>query len=97
MSVFVIQNKKYDTNKMEFLSEVRKQYIYNVMSRVFGETQYYNFTCKLYRSKKNNFLLTHEEGRYIYAEAITEGEAKMLLMRDNYKKYEDIWGEIEEA
>lgn len=97
MSVFIIKNKKYDTDKMEFIAEVKKWYINEFLSRVTGEKLGHDYNCKLYRSKKQNFLLTHEESPMIIGEAITEYEAKSLLQKFNYKKYEELFGEIEEA
>ena len=97
MSVFILLGKKYDTDKMEFISKVKKHYKHIVWSAIFNEDRYLEYTCKLYRSKNNNFLLTREDSACIYGEAITEYEAKRLLMRFNYKKYEELFGEIEEA
>lgn len=97
MTVFILGGKKYDTDKMEFISDVKKWYKNEFLSRFAGEELGHTYYCKLYRSKKQNFLLTHEEGSYIHGEAITEEKAKKLLMNFNYKKYEELFGEIEEA
>lgn len=95
--VWILAGKKYDTDKMEFLSEVKKWYKDELFSCLYEREVGREFVCKLYRSSKGNFLITHEESGKIIGEAINESEAKRLLMSGSYKKYEEVFGEIEEA
>lgn len=93
MSVFIINNKKYDTEKMSFICEVKKRYSVNI----FGVDYFTEYSCKMYRSEKGNFLLVRKmDYNTLCGEAITEAEAKILLLQ-NYKKYEELFGLIEEA
>lgn len=98
---FVINGLKYDTENMEKVANVKKWYesrsqlikaIYN--NAKVGTTH----DCELWKNKKGNWLLTHTED---YAtkvgEAITEEEAKSLLMRYAPDDYEKRFEEIPEA
>lgn len=53
----------------------------------------------LWRTKKGNWLLTHEGILIskIYAEVINEDKAKELLLEFNVDRYEELYGEIPEA
>ena len=97
MSAFVIQNKKYDTDKMEYIGVVKKWYKNDFISKFFGDERGYTYDCKLYRSQKGNYLITHQIDYTLHAEAITETEAKSLLIRSDLNKYEELFGEVEEA
>lgn len=81
-TVRIINGKKYDTDKMERVCTVRI-------------CDYFNST--LWRSRKGNWLLTEEGGLINHAEALSEEEAKELLAERDYEKYEELFGEIEEA
>lgn len=98
---FVINGLKYDTENMEKVANVKKWYgsrnqlvkaLYNNVK--VGTT----YICELWKSKKGNWLLTHTED---YAteigQAITEEEAKDLLMRYAPDIYETEFEEIPEA
>lgn len=92
MAVFIINNKKYDTDKMTLVGHVKK----DIESYFFGHKIYNSFDCELYRSKKGNFLLVYENCG-LHGRALDKKEAKDLLMRYDYKAYETLYGEIEEA
>jgi hypothetical protein len=48
--------------------------------------------------KKNNWFLTSNRNYdEIVGEAIDENEAKSLLLKHDIEKYEEIFGELEEA
>lgn len=90
--VFVINKKKYDTNKMELVSN-KFRYEYETSHPIFG-----GFTCVthdtgLYKSKKGNWLVVFNE----YGRAVTEKEARNILLKHDYKAYEKQFGELEEA
>lgn len=94
--IFVIDNLKYDTDHMELVSEKCK-YIYS--GNVFGYSMiYYGKDVKLWRSKKDNWLLTYKKDfEYIFAVHLTKDEAKKLLLRYDLETYEKIFGELGEA
>lgn len=98
--IFIIKNMKYDTGKMEKVADVKKRYrVDNIFSRaLYGEQEvrrYYE--CALWKSKKGNWLLTHEYDYKEMGEAISESEAKELLLRYAPDKYEELFEEIPEA
>lgn len=97
--VFVIDNLKYDTDKMELISE-KCEYVYtwtlpltNTQMRSCGDN------VKLWRSKKGNWLVTYTKQGYSgnFANTLTEIEVKSLLLRYDLSKYEELFGELEEA
>lgn len=61
MSRFVIQNMIYDTDKMKLVGTVRKWYEFRgwLSQQIFGEGTGRTYDCRLYRSDKGNWLLTH--------------------------------------
>ena len=97
MSVFVIKNKKYDTEKMDYIGKVQKWYKNELASKVFGGERGSTYYCEMYRSKKGNYLITRQDDFTLYGEAITETEAKSLLIKSDLSKYEELFGEVEEA
>lgn len=53
---------------------------------------------QMWRSARGRWLLTYTlEYSTVYAKAFTEQEAKNLLKRCDLDKYEDLFGELEEA
>lgn len=91
MPSFIIDNKLYDTDKMDFICNVRKRYpdLYSFEERSFIHI------CGLYRSKNGRYLLVrHDHG--VKAEAIEEAEVKQLLMTYDLSAYCRLYG-IEEA
>lgn len=85
--IFVIDNLKYDTDKMELISEKCDYSDKRV------------FQSKIWRSRKGNWLVTYTKQGYstYFAESLTESEVKCLLLKYDLSKYEEIFGEIEEA
>lgn len=96
---FVIQNKLYDTEKMKLVGRVKKWYEYKgyMMKQIFGEGVGMKYDCDLYRSDKGNWLLVHDGEGVCTGEAISEKEAKSLLMQYDYDAYAKEYGELEEA
>lgn len=97
---FVINKKVYDTEKMILIGQVQKWYKFQLttMRIAFGENAGRYEDCKLYRSNKGNYLLTHKLYSNTYeGEAITEEEAKDLLIKWDYENYVKLFGELEEA
>lgn len=98
--IFVINKKKYDTEKMEKIAKVEKFYkLDSWFLKQFGAKDlWYNYNCILWRTKKNNWFLTsNRDYDKIVGEAIDENEAKSLLLKHDIEKYEEIFGELEEA
>ena len=99
MARFILQNKVYDTEKMQHLGKVKKWYAFQgwLQQQIWGKDTGLVHDCDLYRSPKGNFLLLHEDDSEIVGEAIPESEAKELLLHSNYEKYAELYGPIEEA
>ena len=94
--IFVINELKYDTNKMELISE-KCEYYWD--DSIFGSSiRYRGRNVKLWRSKKNNWLLTFEKDlAVVCGRALTSEEAKEILLKCDLNAYEKIFGELEEA
>ena len=99
--IFIINGKKYDTEKMHKIANVRKWYSLNnlVMNYLLGGKDVGRFyDCELWRSDKGNWLLTSERDyEQKIGDAIGEEEAKSLLIKYNLSVYESIYGTIEEV
>lgn len=98
--IFVINNMKYDTDKMERIAKVKKWYPFqnSLLDDMFGRDMGTVYDCDLWRSPKGNWLLTHEETSYrTRGQAIGTDEAKELLMQYALDKYEALFGCLEEA
>lgn len=54
--VFVIRKKKYDTNKMELISN-KFRYEYKVSHLILGTLTNITYDTGLYKSKKGNWLV----------------------------------------
>ena len=93
--VFVINNLKYDTDKMELVSEKCE---YKYTSTMFGCTiTYSGRNVKLWRSAKDNWLITYETDYSIRGRKLSKEEVSNLLLKYDLEKYEGIFGELEEA
>lgn len=97
--IFVINNLKYDTNKMELISEKCDYSYESVFLLTNTKMTYIAHNVKIWRSKKGNWLVTYTKQGYSTnsAESLTESEVKRLLLKYDLSKYEEIFGEIEEA
>lgn len=95
--IFVIDKMKYDTDKMELISDKCK-YTY---SRTFVLTntkmKSYGKDVKLWKSKKENWLLTYDTGYDSNGVKLLEEDVKKLLLEYDLQKYEELFGELEEA
>ena len=88
-----IENKvKYDTDKMELVStKIRVEY-----GRPFWGTQSFR-SAKLYRSKKGKWLAVAEGKNLEVPVMVSEEKAEEMLIQYDVNKYEEIFGELEEA
>ena len=98
---FVIQGLKYDTDKMKKIANAKKWYKTNslLVKAIYGNEEVgTTYDCELWRSEKGNWLLTHtEDYNTKVGHAITEEEAKSLLMRYAPDIYETEFEKIPEA
>ena len=96
---FVINGMKYNTENMEEVAEVRKWYRVNnffFSATCPGKEIGREYQCKLWKSEKGNWLLTHEgDYREVFGEAIQE--AKKLLMKYATAIYETMYEKLPEA
>ena len=94
--IFVINDLKYDTDKMELVSEKCEYiYTYTMFKSKFGG---YGKDVQLWKSVHGRWLLTYNRGySTVYANALTDQEAKNMLMKYDLDKYEELFGELEEA
>lgn len=98
MARFIINEKIYDTSKMERIGKVTRAFpAFELTKQLFGPGACVRRECDLFRSKKGNWLLVYETDSTYNGQAIDEAEARSLLMRSNYKKYVSMFGELEEA
>lgn len=97
--IFVIDNLKYNTDKMELISE-KCEYAYK-WTFALTDTQMTGIAhdVKIWRSKKGNWLVTYTKQGYStnFANTLSEIEVKSLLLRYDLPKYEELFGELEEA
>lgn len=97
--IFVIDNLKYDTDKMELISE-KCEYTYK-WTFVLTDTEMSGkaHNVKIWRSKKGSWLVTYTKQGCSgnFANTLTEIEVKSLLLRYDLSKYEELFGELEEG
>lgn len=97
---FIINDLKYDTDKMEKIAVVKKWYPTNnaFIRAMYKELEVgQEYTCELWKSNKGNYLLTHDQDYSHKGEAISEEEAIQLIKHYDLAKFEEMFGEIEEA
>ena len=95
--IFVIDNLKYDTDKMELISE-KCEYAYTwVLPLSNIKMSSYGKDVKLWKSKKGNWLLTYRIDYVSKGVKLLEEEVKKLLLKYDLQKYEELFGELEEA
>lgn len=83
--VYVFNNLKYDTDKMDLIS-TKCMYALNIVERPVN--------VKLYKSLKGRWLIVFKQGGAL---AIDEEKAKHMLLKYDINAYEKIFGELEEA
>ena len=103
--IFIINGLKYDTDKMDLLSDKTRTFVkaegfeLDFARRINGDNGDYGryVDSKIYVSKKGNYLEVFEKGGYNCGRAISEKEAKEKLTEYDFEKCEEIFGEYEEA
>ena len=94
--IIVINDLKYDTDKMELISEKCK-YAY---SYTLFESEFYAYgkDVQLWRSVRGRWLLTYNRGySTVYAKTLMEKEVENLLKLYDLDKHEELFGPLEEA
>lgn len=104
--VFIIGDLKYDTDKMAIISNLTKTFV-ELKGVELEFARYINYdrygkygtyiSSTIYKGKNGNYLETYEKDYKIIAKAICENEVKEKLKIYDYKKYEELFGELEEA
>ena len=95
--IFVIDNLKYDTNKMELISE-KCEYTYTwTFTLLHQKMDSAGKDVKLWKSKKGNWLLTYKTDYASKGVKLLEEDVKKLLLDYDLPKYEELFGELEEA
>ncbi len=94
--IFIIDNLKYETEKMELITNKVKK---GVKTRIafLDSTILNTYDAQIYKSTKGRYLLTWYQDYKAYAQPIDEDKVKELLLKYDYKKYEELFGELEEA
>lgn len=91
---FVVNNKIYDTEKSELLCTFEKQWEIKTLCSMM----YLSLDTNLYRTVKGAYFLTCREGYdRPCIEVIEEDVAKVYLIHNDYDKYIEMFGELEEA
>ena len=95
--IFVIDKLKYDTDKMKLISD-KCEYTYTwTFTLLNKEMRSYGKDVKLWKSKKGNWLLTYRTDYVSKGVKLLEEEVKKLLLEYDLQKYEELFGELEEA
>ena len=95
--VFVIDNLKYDTDKMKLISEKCKYTYTWTFTLTNTEMRSYGKDVKLWLSSKGNWLLTYNTDYSTRAVKFSVEQVKEILMKYDLEKYELLFGELEEA
>lgn len=95
--IFVIDKLKYDTDKMELVSEKCKYTYTWIFTLTNTEMSSYGKDVKLWLSKKGNWLLTYCTDYSTKAVKFSVKQAREILMNYDLEKYELLFGELEEA
>ena len=95
--IFIIDNLKYNTDKMELISE-KCEYVYTwVFPLTNTKMSSYGKDVKLWKSKKGNWLLTYRTDYQSIGVKLLEEDVKKLLLKYDLQKYEELFGELAEA
>lgn len=90
----IVNNKIYNTENSELLCTFDKRW----KIKTLCSTMYPLRETKLYRTAKGAYFLTCKKNyNDLDIEVIEEDMAKEYLMYNNYDKYAEMFGELEEA
>lgn len=104
--VFVIDKLKYDTEKMDLVSDKTKVKVdligfdlmlaQSINNDPDGKYQR-NIQSNIYVSKKGRYLEIYSYYGKTYGKALDENAVRKKLMQYDLEKYEELFGKIEEA
>ena len=94
--IFIVNDLKYDTDKMELVSNKCK-WQHEVLLHGNQYRTEYDANAILYKSIHNRWLVTYKYRGNTYAIALNERRASNLLKQYDLKKYEQLFSELEEA
>lgn len=83
--IYVLNNLKYDTDKMDCIS-TKCMYTSNIFEQ--------SVNIRLYKSLKGRWLIVFKQGSAL---AIDEEKAKHILLKYDINAYEKMFGELEDA
>ena len=94
--LFIINDLKYDTDKMELVSNKCK-WQHEVLLHWNQYRTVDDVNAILYKSIHNRWLVTYKCRGNTYAIALNEKRASNLLKHYDLKKYEQLFGKLDEA
>lgn len=87
---FIVSKKLYDTDKAELICTGLKKWDINAVV-------YARLSTSLYRTSKGTFFIVAEDGKMCRMKIIDQNEAENFCLRNDYEKYVEIFGELEEG
>ena len=94
--IFIINNLKYDTDKMELISDKTKKFIKHPLFPLFTLNGRY-IDSKIYKSKKSRYLEVYEEWGEFQGCVLSKKEVKTKLIQYDVSKYEELFRKFKEA
>lgn len=103
--IFINGNLKYDTDKMELISDKTKVFVklkgltlalYKALTFNNNTTGMY-VKSKIYKSKKSRYIEVYNYNDNIQANPLSKRKVKKLLKKYDYLKYEELFGKLEDA
>ena len=93
---FIVENKVYDTDRATLISKGVRSV--TKISALFGFSYQDEIKTTLYRSVKGTYFFVDKADYDQSVISITgEGVAKSFLIKNNYDKYVELFGELEEG
>lgn len=94
--LFIVDFKKYDTELSEKICN--GEMVIPKRIELFGITCNYTHGGTLYRTNKGTYFFVYK-GDYnkSYMKILTENEAKSFIAKNNYSKWVELFGEMEEG
>ena len=93
--IFIINNLKYDTDKMELITDKTKVFVEHPLLFLGFNGGFVDSI--IYKSKKSRYLEVYEKSGKVQGDALSKKEVKMKLMQYDTHKYEELFGKIKEA
>lgn len=87
---FIVNKKLYDTDKAELICTGLKKWDINAVVYAWLSTS-------LYRTSKGTFFIVADDGKMHRMKIIDQNEAENFCLKNNYDKYIEVFGELEEG